>query len=169
MTRPLPSAALLTCVLSACGGGGGGGPKPPANVEARLDAPSLDLGPATTAAELAVALAFGGAAPSLLEVAVELPPALVVAEGEPLLAAQPVHTLRGGSHDNHYRIVCGDAATRDGAPLAAGPLFRLRLATATPRQVGTFELVLRDLRAVASDGSAVAAATQPRVVTVTVR
>ncbi|MEO6595678.1 MAG: hypothetical protein ABIP94_13070 [Planctomycetota bacterium] len=164
--RPVLLAFLL---VSACGGGGGG-PTPPIAAPARLAATDLDLGPATTSAELLVSLATTTVpAPVLLEVAVELPPALTMTANERLLAVAPVATLDGDFVSGRFVVICGDAQNPVAQPLQPGPLFRLRLATAVPRQPGTYTILLRNLRAAASDGSASAAQTEPTSVKVTIR
>ncbi|MBM4063004.1 MAG: hypothetical protein FJ265_18200 [Planctomycetes bacterium] len=165
MLRP---PALLCCLcLAACGGGGGGGSA--VAVPMRLAASPLDLGPATTAADLEVALADrGSAAPVLLEVAVELPAALAFAT-EPLVALQPAPTLDGGTVAGRYVVVCGDARNKAAQPLQQGPLFRLRLVTASPRQPGTHRITLRNLRAAQQDGSPAPVEATPTAVDVVVR
>ena len=163
-------AALFPALLlfSACGGGGGGGPTVTAAV--RLAAVDIDLAASTTSAELAVSLVHQSTtAPAMLQVAIELPPALTVALGDPLSAAQPLITLKGELRNGRYLVVLGDDRNRDALPLANGPLFRLRLATTTPRQVGTFQITLRDLLAAQSGGAPADFDVNPATATVTIR
>jgi len=163
-------AALLPAVLlfSACGGGGGGGTSVAAPV--RLSVPDLDLGPATTSAELLVQFAQPPATgTALLQVAIELPPALTIAPGAPLQPGQPLATLKGEMVSGRYLVVCGDDRNREALPLRTGLLFSLRLATTTPRQVGTFQITLRDLLAARSDSSNADGDVNPVVATVIVR
>lgn len=167
MRCAVPFAVLS--VLAACGGGGGGGGAP-ATTPTRLSAAALDLGPATTEAELAVQLAATPAQPPvLLEVAVELPAGLTLASGNPLVATQSTPTLDGGTVGGRYVVVCGDAKNKAATPLQPGPLFRVRVQTTTPRQTGTYSITLRNLRASNSDGSAAAVDPNPTIVSVTVR
>lgn len=165
MLRVLPVSLLL--LLSACGGGGSS----PSTVSTpiRLSAVALELAPATTSAELVVQLSEAPApAPVLIEVDLELPDGLVLT-ADPLQAAQPAPTLDGGLVDGRYRVVCGDARNKTALPLQVGPLFRVRVTTATPRRTGTFSITLRNLRAAQSNGEAVAVDPNPTVVSVTVR
>jgi len=164
LRAPLVSSLLL---LSACGGGGG---SPSAvSTPIRLSAAALEVAPTATSAELVVQLSEAPApAPVLIEVAIELPPGLVLTE-DPLQAAQPAPTLDGGLVDGRYRVVCGDARNKSALPLQVGPLFRMRVTTAVPRQVGTYSITLRNLRAAQSNGEAVAVDPNPTVVSVTVR
>ena len=84
LRRVLPT----TLLLAACGGGGGGGPVPPVTSPVRLEADALDLAPLVTTAELAVRLAGDPEKPPVaLQVAVELPPALLLAPNDRLAAA----------------------------------------------------------------------------------
>jgi hypothetical protein len=157
-------------LLAACGGGGGGDAAPPATQPMRLTATALDLGPATSSAELVVSLPdTPTGSPVLLQVAIELPPALVLAAGAPLQAATNLVHLEGEWHDGRYLVLCGDAQNRIAAPLPTGALFRLRLAAATPRQVGQHEIRLLDLRATDSVGTRLPVATDPLLIPVTVR
>lgn len=169
MLRASPFVVPLLC-LSACGGGGGGGTVAPVAVPVRLDAAPLDLGPAVTATELLVRLADDTTeAPALLQVAVELPPALALPASDRLVAATPVPNLDGEPRDGRFVVLCGDARNPDAAALPKGPLFRLRLVTATPRQPGTYELRLVDLEAAAADGRRLPVHTEATVVPVTIR
>jgi hypothetical protein len=159
-------ASLL--LLSACGGGGGGGGSPAAT-PTRLAAAALDLGPATTETELAVQLAATPAPPALLEVAIELPAGITIANGNALVAAQSAPTLDGGMVAGRYVVVCGDAHNQTAAALQPGPLFRVRLQTTNPRRTGSYSITLRNLRAANSDGTTAAVDPNPTVVSVIVR
>jgi hypothetical protein len=108
-------------------------------------------------------------APALLQVAIELPPALTIAPGASLQPGQPLATLRGETVNGRYLVVCGDDRNREALPLQNGLLFSLRLATATPRQLGTFAITLRDLLAAKSDSSNADGDVNPVIATVTVR
>jgi hypothetical protein len=164
---PHPLALLL---LTACGGGGGSGPVAPLNTPLRLEADALDFAPAATTADLTVRLAGEPAqAPVVLQVAVELPPAMTLASGAKLTPARQLATLDGDIVDGRFLIVCGDAENVVAAPLGKGPLFRLRLATSTPRQPGTFAIRLVGLRASAAGGDVVTSETQPLSIPVTIR
>lgn len=157
-------------LLAACGGGGGGGVVTPVTAPLALTAAPLDLGPATSEVELVVQLATdGGQAPVLLQVAIELPPALTLASGTRLLPARNLPTLDRELTSNQLLVVCGDAQNADAGPLAEGPLFRVRLVAATPRQVGTHAVRLTGLLASAADGSRLTVATEPAVVAVQLR
>jgi hypothetical protein len=165
MARIVLSAPLF--LLIACGGGGGSSTSP-VGAPTRLAASAVELAPGATAAELTVTLAEVTDAPTLLTVAFELPPALTIA-ASPLTAAQPVPTLDGNLHDGRFVVVCGDARNKVAQPLQPGPLFRLRLATTSPRLLGTHTITLRNLTAARSDGSAANVEPNPTTVTVTVR
>ncbi|MBX3464077.1 MAG: hypothetical protein KF830_12965 [Planctomycetes bacterium] len=164
-----PAVPLLLFV-PACGGGGGGGSTPPAALPVRLAAAPLDVGPATTAVDLVVELADATSiAPVLLQVAIELPPALALAPADRLQAIAGVPDLDGETKDGRFVVLCGDARNPAAAPLAKGPLFRLRLVTSTPRQLGVHQIRLRDLRAADSAGTNLAVDPAPALVAVTVR
>lgn len=166
LRRALLSALVL---LPACGGGSSG-PVAPVGTPLRLEADALDLGPATTTAELTVRLAGEPQlSPVALQVAVELPPALLLAAGSKLVPATPLATLDGDVIDGRFLIVCGDAQNVVAAQLAKGPLFRVRLATSTPRQTGTFQVQLTGLRASTAGGEPVAVEATPTVVQVVIR
>ncbi|HEX5051440.1 MAG TPA: hypothetical protein VFZ65_06680 [Planctomycetota bacterium] len=168
----MPRCPVLLALLlvPACGGSSGGGATPPAAAPARLTAADLDLGPATTSADLVVGLATTTEpAPVLLQFAVELPSALSVAPTDRLQAAVPLATLDGDFKDGRFVVLCGDGQNANASALQVGPLLRLRLVTATPRQPGTYTILLRDLRAATNDGGASAATTEPTSVQVTIR
>jgi len=165
MLRAVP----LSFLLCACGGGGGGG-GPGVALPVRLAAADLDFAPSVSSGELLVQLAeLPTSVPVLLQVAIELPPTLALAPGDPLLPAQTLVTLRGEMHGGRYVVVCGDDQNRQALPLRTGPLFSLRLVTSTPRQLGTHTITLRDLRAARSDGSDAGGDVNPAVATVMVR
>lgn len=164
---------FAVALLPACGGGSGAVVAPVA-AEVVLHAADVEMPPAADEANVVVEL--GGAAvtpaPTLLELAVELPPALRLAGGAAAgalarLQAQP--TLEGELADGRLRVVCGDAQNRIAAPLAKGPLFAVRIAATAPRAVGTHSIVVRDVRAAASDGAGVPCAATPLTVRVTIR
>ena len=168
MLRCAPLPALL--VLAACGGGGGATAVPPTAVPLHLAADDLDLGPATTAAELRVRLAGDAAAGAvLLEAKIELPPALSLAPNDRLTALTPLTTLDGDLGAGSFHVVCGDARNPAAAQLATGPLFAVRLVTSKPRQAGTYTLRITGLRAATKDGAPVAVEPAPTVVSVVVR
>jgi len=169
MHRSTPFS-LLVLLVPACGGGGGGGVVTPLTVPVTLQADPLDLGPATSEAELVVQLATdSGQAPVLLQVAVELPPALALAPGTRLLPARSLPTLDGEASSNRLLVLCGDAQNADAAPLGKGPLFRVRLVAASPRQTGTHSVRLTGLLASAADGTPLTVATEPIEVPVRLR
>lgn len=160
-------ASLL--LLPACGGGGGGSSTPPANEPIRLSAAAVEFGPATTTAELTVSLdAVGPVAPALAKVDIELPAGVMLAT-EPLAAAQPLLTWNGAMVDGLYRVVCGDDRNQNPALLQPGPLFRLRLTTAVPRQVGSYTITLRGLQVARANGDDANTDPNPTTVSVTVR
>ncbi len=159
----------LLLLVPACGGSGGG-TVTQVSVPVSLQADALDLGPATSEAELVVRLAGDVAeTPVLLQVEVELPPALLLAATNRLLPAASLVTLDGEVHEGRLRVICGDAQNPTAAPLAKGPLFRVRLVAATPRQPGTYAVRLSGLLAATAAGTRVAVATEATVVTVTLR
>lgn len=170
---PRSLVLLLSIGLAACGGGGGGGggaPGEPIATTARLDAASAELAPNATVTEIVVRLAGApAAAPCLLELAVELPPALTLPPTERLAAIAPLATLDGDFVGERFVVLCGDAVNRDATALAIGPLFRLRVSASTPRLVGTHSLQLRPLRAATRDGAEVPVETAPTRVDVLVR
>ncbi len=155
----MPRGALcspILILLAACGGGGGG-PIAPVGAPARLSAADLDLPAGTSTVDLTVALAeVPQPAPGLLQVAIGLPAALAVATNDRLFQVQPVAYLDGDTVKDAFVVVCGDAHNTTAAPLQAGPLFRLRLVTTTPRQPGSYTITLRDLRAASSAGDELA-------------
>jgi hypothetical protein len=167
MSRRVPFSLLLL-LCSACGGGGGGG-TPPSSNPARLAADDLDLGPQTQSAELVVRLDDAPVLPTLLQVAIELPSALVLPSADRLIAAAPVVTLDGEMQDERFVVLCGDAQNPDASPMPRGPLFRLRLLTSTPRQPGTHAIRLHEVRAAAEDGTVIATDANPVTVNVTIR
>lgn len=167
MHRYLAPAILLS--LSACGGGGGG-TVAPVTVPVRLQADALDLGPSTSSAELVVRLASETTeAPVLVQATIELPPALTLAAVDRLLPVAALPTLDGEWRDGQFVVICGDAQNAVAAPLPRGPLFRVRLVATSPRQPGTYELRLIELRAAAADGTRLPIDTAPSVVSVTLR
>lgn len=160
-------ASLL--VIPACGGGGGGGSTPPATEPIRLSAAAVEFGPATTTAELTVSLdSIGAVAPALAKVDIELPAGVVLA-AEPLVAAQPLLAWTGAMVDGRYRVVCGDDRNANAVLLQPGPLFRLRLTTAVPRQAGSFTITLRGLQVARANGDDATTDPNPTTVSVTVR
>lgn len=165
----LPSWLLLSLCLPACGGGGGGGTVVPVTTPVQLAAPPLDLGPGSTTAELAVALPQDVARPALLRVTIELPPELQFAASDRLVAAVPVPDLDGELQDGRLVVLCGDARNVQAAELPAGPLFRVRLATAVPRRTGTVAVRLVDLQATTADGTPLSVETAPTEVPVVIR
>lgn len=167
MIRCLALSLLL--LVPACGGGGGG-TVVPATVPVRLTAAPLDLGPATSEVELVVQIdAATTESPVLLQLAIELPPALAFAASDRLLPSANAATLDGELQGNRLVVLCGDAQNPVANVLAKGPLFRVRLVTATPRQVGTHEVRLIELRAAAADGSRLPTDAAPTIVPVTLR
>jgi hypothetical protein len=166
MFRPLPSALWFPAfvLLAACGGGGGGNAG--LTTSTRLSSAGVEFSPTATAADLIVSLTdLASPAPVLLQVVIELPAALTVSQTSPLQAIQSTPTLHGAKVDGHYVVVCGDAQNPEGVPLQEGELFRLRLVTTTPRQVGSHEIALSQLLLAQSDGSKATTEPDPTVVT----
>ncbi|MGB3965094.1 MAG: hypothetical protein WBO45_00070, partial [Planctomycetota bacterium] len=152
------------------GGGGGTVTPPPASGNARLAADAVEIGSAATVADVTVQLASAPAEGAcLLQVAVELPPELTLPANDRLQAAQPLPTLDGDFAAGRFVVLCGDAQNVAAANLALGPLFRLRLTPASPRQPGTYTVRFVGLKASTRDGTAVPADTNPTVVSVIVR
>ncbi|MGC3970440.1 MAG: hypothetical protein QM775_24825 [Pirellulales bacterium] len=168
LRRSLPCPLL---VFAACGGGGGAVAPLPVSTAARLAAENVEIAPAATSADVVVRLAAVPAeAPRLLQVAVELPPGLVLPPSDRLQAIAAVSQLDGDFVGERFVIVCGDAQNPAAAPLAAGPLFRLRVAPTTPRAPGSYQLRFTDLRAASRDGQVpVPVAASPTEITVVVR
>jgi hypothetical protein len=167
--RPLPCLALLLPLLVP-GCGGGGGAVAPAGAAARLVAAATEIPAGVDAGWLEFTLAdLPAAAPTLLQITLVLPAALTVAAAEPLQPLQAVPTLRGASAGGAYRVVCGDDQNVAGQPLAAGALFRVRLAAAAPRQPGDHIVHLTDLVAATADGPAAAVTAVPSQVTIAIR
>jgi hypothetical protein len=167
-----PLAALAACAAlgAACGGGGGGGGAAPVGDATRLAADAAEIAPAALATELLVRLARSPAvAPTLLELAVVLPPQLVLPAGARLQAAAPLANLDGDVVGNRFVVLCGDAQNEAAAPLAVGPLFRLRLQAASPRQPGEYTVRLESVRAASRTGEALPVDPAPVDVRVTVR
>jgi len=154
--------ALL--LLAACGGGGGGGAT--INTSTRLSGIDVEFGPTTTTADLVVSLTnLPSPAPVLLQVVIELPAALAIAPTDPLQAVQAIPTLRGARTGGRYIVVCGDDHNPEGVPLQNGDLFRLRLVTTTPRQVGTHAITLSQLLVAQNNGIQAVADSNPTAVT----
>ncbi len=169
---PLRSLVLVPLLLaSACGGGGGASETPaPIGSETRLSADTLEIGAAVVSVDLLVQLIDTPAvAPTLLQVAVELPPQLTLPPNDRLQAAQALATLDGDFVDGRFLVMCGDAQNAAGSTLGRGPLFRVRLQPASPRVPGTYTVRLHHLRASSRDGEALAVDANPAVVTVVVR
>ncbi|MCR9247874.1 MAG: hypothetical protein NXI31_22830 [bacterium] len=160
---------LLLCgAIAGCGGGGGGGGNvaPPA----RVASADLEIASNTTVAELAVAVTdLPTPPPALMEVVIDLPPALTVAPTDPLTKVQAVPTLAGNRRGNQFVVICGDDQNPTAATLTNGELFRLRLVVTAPRQPGTHEITLRDAILARGDGSEAATESAPQIVSVTVR
>ncbi len=164
--RVLPLLALA----ASCGGGGGSVVVTPAGPTASLAAADVEIGPAVAAADVTVRLASSPElAPSLLQVAVALPPQLVLPANDRLQAAVPLATLDGGVVGDRFVVLCGDAHNPGAAPLALGPLFRLRLQPASPRQPGTYTVRFENVRAATRTGEAVPVDPAPVTATVVVR
>src|SRR5689334_7810679 len=161
----------LVLALAACGGGGGATVSQHATAEARLAAANVEIGPAATGVDLEVTLASVPAQPPvLLQVAVELPAGLALPETNRLHAIAPLPDLDGDFAGNRFVVVAGDAHNVAPAPLAVGPLFRLRVVPATPRVPGTYTVHFTELRAASRDGEApVPVTTVPTSVDVVVR
>jgi hypothetical protein len=166
MIRRLSFSLLL--LVPACGGGGGG-TVTPVGAPVRLQATALDLGPATSEAELVVRLADTTESPALMRLAVELPPALALAANDRLLPVALLPTLEGEAQGNRLLVLCGDARNPVAGSIPNGALFRVRLVAAVPRQVGTHQIKLVDLQASASDGSRLPVDGAPVLVPVTLR
>ncbi len=163
--------ALLLLVLAACGGGGGTVATLPVADATRLAADSVEIAANATETDLVVQLAqLPSTAPSLLQVALELPPQLTLAAANRLQGLASVPTRDGDFVGDRFLIVCGDARNADAATLVAGPLFRVRIATTNPRTPGSYSLRLTDLRAASRDGNGqVPLTTTPVECTVVVR
>lgn len=166
MLRTLPIPAL--CLLTACGGGGGGGGGPPASLPVRLTAAPLTLASGASAGQLELALASTTDTPVLVQFALVLPSALAVAATDALAPAQPLPTLDGERKDDRYVVVCGDARNRSAEPLRSGPLCTVQLQATSPRRPGTYTVLVRDLLAARSDGSAAPVETAPLAVRVAI-
>lgn len=167
MRACLSATILLTFV--ACGGSGGG-TVAPATVPVRLQADALDLGATVHAADLVVRLASDTTeTPVLVQASIELPSALALPPTDRLQAIAALPTLDGEALSGRFLVVCGDTQNVVAAPLPRGPLFRLRLVAATPRQHGTFEVRITELRAAAADGTRLPVEAAPTVVPVTLR
>ncbi|MBL8754182.1 MAG: hypothetical protein JNK15_12850, partial [Planctomycetes bacterium] len=149
---------------------GGAAPPAPVGTETRLQAAPQTIGPAVTTVELVVDLASVPAAePTLLQVAVELPPQLTFAASNRLLPARTLATLDGDFVDARFVVMCGDAQNVPAAALGLGPLFKLRLQPTSPRVPGTWQVRLHHLRASTRDGQPVAVDPNPAVVDVVVQ
>ncbi len=161
---------VLTLSLSACGGGGGGGAAvPPVAAAARLLAEAIEIGPAVTVADVTVSLAKQPeAAPALLEAHIELPPELSLPNQDRLTAAAPLVTLDGNFVDERFVVICGDASNQNAVALPNGELFRLRVTPTLPRKPGSYTITLRNLRAATSDGSNVPLESETVSVSVTI-
>jgi hypothetical protein len=164
-------------LLSACGGGGGGSSVAGDRFDlpARVAAEPIEIGPTSSVAELLVQLTGSPLPPpTLLELAIELPPALSLPASDRVRPATTLVDLDGDfvpgdAVGDRFVVLCGDAQNPAAVPLAAGPLFHLRLLPTNPRTVGTWPVVLRDLRAAASDGRSVPSGPDPVTVQVTIR
>jgi len=162
---------LVLLVVAACGGGGGGtAPTPPSSGPARLGANAIEIPAAASSAEVQVQLTVDSTpAPVLLELAVELPSGLTLPASDRLAASTALVTLDGDFVNQRFVVLCGDAQNKTAAPLASGPLFRLRVVPSTPRVPGTYTLRLLPRRAATQDGEAVAFDSTPTTVDVIVR
>ena len=164
------SWCVVLMALPACGGGGGGGVVVPVATLAKLAADNVEIGPAAATADVLVRLASAPTlGPCLLEVKIELPPQLTLPTNDRLLGAVPLPMLDGDFVEDRFVVVCGDASNPNAAPLAVGPLFRLRIAPTSPRQPGIWRVHLHDLRGATRDGVAVPVEASPTVVDVIVR
>ncbi len=163
--------ALMTLVLTACGGGGGGGPAVQPSTTLRLGVADAEIGTGANEAELVVRLAtVPTVAPTLLEVAIELPSALVLPATGRLAAATGLTNLDGDFVGNRFVVLCGDAQNANATSLQPGDLFRLRVQPASPRVPGTYTVRFLNLRGASRDGTAtVDADTTPITATVVVR
>jgi hypothetical protein len=155
--------------LLGCGGSGGGSRvvDPPQLAAARLAAADLTLGPAPAEGELVVRLASAPDAPSLLQVAIELPPELTLAPTDRLRAIAPVRDLDGDFVDGRFVVLCGDGQDQNAPALAPGDLFRVRLVPTLPRTPGTYAVRLVAARAATASGQPVPIG-DPAVANVTV-
>jgi hypothetical protein len=169
MGRPLCAAGLLLA-FAACGGGGGG-KTPNLSGPTRLTASPVEIPAAASSVDVLVELAQASSPPpTLLQVAVEVPSGLALATVDRLQAATQLATLDGDFVDDRFVVVCGDAQNAEGSPLPVGPLFRLRIAPASPRVPGTYTLQLKELLAASRDGQTpIAVETTPASVDVVVR
>jgi hypothetical protein len=167
MRRSSPIAVLL---LAACGGGGGGGDgTPPVTQSAAFTATTAPIAPSADGTDLIVALrSTASPAPALLQVDVELPPQLQLAQQQRLSAIAPL-SVDGDFDGERFVVLCGDSTNPSADPLPIGDLFRLRVQPSQPRQPGTYTIALRGLRAATSAGADVPLAAQTIPVTVTVQ
>lgn len=162
-------ALALACVAFAACGSGGGDPAPAATVDAvRLDAAGATIGSAAYDIEIAVRLALPrDAQPVALAATIELPPELTALAPELRPAGALVELERGGSLRT-LRVLAGDTQNVDAAPLAAGPLFWLRVAPSLPRTRGRHRLAIRDVDASTRTGERLPTASAPVYVDVVV-
>ena len=163
--------AWLTLALAACGGGGGGGePTVQPAAPLRLAVDDAEIGAGTDQGEILVRLVsivdgrtglaeaerqqplVPSVAPTLLEVAVELPSALALPASDRLVPATAVANLDGDFVGSLFVVLCGDAQNDNAAALQPGALFRLRVQPALPRQPGTYTVRFVDLRGASRDG-----------------
>jgi hypothetical protein len=144
---------FVLLLAAACGGGGGGTAVVQPTAPARLAVDGATIAATANGADLLVRLAaLPSPAPALLELAIELPRELTLPVDGRLAAAVSLATLDGDFHGGRFVVLCGDAQNRDAAPLQVGPLFRLRLQPAAPRQPGTYSVRVSNRRAAGIGG-----------------
>lgn len=176
--RPCPLAILFAglALASACGSDVAAAASQTTGESAnasdgttvRLSAAPLQVAPGLYVTELAIDLSGPVEnGPVQAEFTVRLPAALVVAPEPALRLTQLNVGIKGQASDDGYRIVVGN--TVNGTLLPRGSFCALRLATTTPRQVGTHTVQLVDVKLTRADGSTFPESDAPLAVSVTIR
>lgn len=162
------SAPWLGLLLAACGGGNGDR-APAAGVdEVRLAGAPTTIAAAEYDREVAVSLQLpADVRPIVVAATLDVPSALtVLAPGVRPAAALADLELAGDLPT--VRVLAGDASNAQATPLAAGPLFWLRIAPSLPRTPGTHRIAIRGLEAATRDGALLPVAAAPAYVDVVV-
>lgn len=162
------SAPWLGLLLAACGGGSGDR-APAAGVdEVRLAGAPTTIAAAEYDREVAVSLQLpADVRPVVVAATLDVPSALtVLAPGVRPAAALADLELAGDLPT--VRVLAGDASNAQATPLAAGPLFWLRIAPSLPRTPGTHRIAIRGLEAATRDGALLPVAAAPAYVDVVV-
>lgn len=162
------SAPWLGLLLAACGGGNGDRAPAAGIDEVRLVGAPTTIAAAEYDREVAVSLQLPAAAmPVLLAATLDVPAALtVLAPGVRPASALADLELTGDLPT--MRVLAGDASNAQAAPLAAGPLFWLRVAPSLPRTPGTHRIAIRGLEAATRNGSLLPVAAAPAFVDVVI-